>query len=254
MELDWTTFALEILNFLVLVWILTRLLYRPVMKTIAERKAEVQNTLSEADRLRKEAQALQEQYEHRQADWRQEAERVRSRMLEEVSAERARLMADLQVSLQQERDKARALEERRLSDLQRQVEEAAVTQGGEFAAKLLARLASPDLEAKLVDVVIEDLRRLPEERREAIRTAYAKGGSAIVATSAHVLDQSHRDALAEAIHSLLGHPVSFEWREDPSVLAGVRLSLGPWMLGANLQDELRFFSDSLRLVSPTHAS
>ena len=39
MELDWTTFVLEVINFLVLVWILRRYLYRPVLNTLAARKA-----------------------------------------------------------------------------------------------------------------------------------------------------------------------------------------------------------------------
>jgi F-type H+-transporting ATPase subunit b len=253
-ELDWTTFALEIVNFLVLVWLLTRLLYRPVLNAITERKAEVQNSLSEADRLRNEAQALREQYEHRQADWRQEKDRMRTQMLEEVNAERARLLAGLQSALQQERDKAGALEERRLSELRHQVEDAAVTQGGLFAAKLLARLAGPELETKLLEVVIEDLRRLPDERQQIIRTACAKGNAPVIVSSAYVLSQPQRETVTEAVQSLLGRSVSFEWREDAHLLAGLRLSLGPWMVGANLQDELQFFSENLRPVSPAHAS
>ena len=48
MELDWTTFALEIINFLVLVWMLKRFLYRPVLATLAERRAGIERTLAEA--------------------------------------------------------------------------------------------------------------------------------------------------------------------------------------------------------------
>jgi F-type H+-transporting ATPase subunit b len=252
--MDWTTFALEIMNFLVLVWLLKRLLYKPVLNAIAERKANVQNTLSEADKLRKEAQTLREEYEHRQADWGQEKETVRSRMLEEVNAERVRLLAGLQSSLQQEREKARALEERHLIDLTHHVEDAAIAQGGLFAARLLARVASPELEARLVEVVIEDLDRLPEERRQAIRAGCASGDAPVIVSSAHALSHRQRESLTEAVQSLLGRKVSCEWREDAQLLAGIRLNLGPWMLGANLQDELKFFSETLRPVSPTHAS
>ena len=37
MELDWSTFALEIINFLALLWILKRFLYRPILAVVAER-------------------------------------------------------------------------------------------------------------------------------------------------------------------------------------------------------------------------
>jgi F-type H+-transporting ATPase subunit b len=253
-ELDWTTFALEILNFLVLVWILKRLLYKPILKVIAERKAEIQKTLSDADTLRKEAQALREQYENRQVQWNREKETVRNRMVEEVNAEKARLLASLQNSLEQEREKARALEERRRTELTQRAEDAAIAQGGRFAARLLARLASAELEDKLVEVLVEDLRQIPDERRQAIRTACAKTDGPAIVTSAYLLSQSQRTSLLEAIQSFLGQSISCEWREDRDLMAGIRLSLGPWMLGANLQDELRVFSEAVQSVGASHAS
>lgn len=254
MELDWTTFGLEILNFLVLVWVLKRLLYKPVLKVIADRRAEIENRLSEANTLRKDAQALREQYENRQAEWSREKEMVWHRMVEEVSAEKTRLLAALQHSLEQEREKARALEVQRLADLTRQAEDAAIAQGGRFAARLLGRLAGAELEAKLVEVLLEDLHRIPDERRDAIRTACAKADVSAIVTSAHVLSQSHRTSLLEALQSLLGQPISCEWREDEDLMAGIRLSLGPWMLGANLQDELKAFSEAAPFASVSHAS
>ncbi len=254
MKVDWTTLALEILNFLVLVWILKRLLYQPILKVIADRKAEIQKTLSNAETLQKEAQALREQYENRQVEWNQEKETVRDRLMEEVNAERVRLLAGLQVSLEHEREKAKALEERRRTELTQQAEDAAIAQGGRFAARLLARLASAELEAKLVEVLVEDLRRIPDDRRQAIRSACVKGDVPAIITSAYQLSQSQRTSLLEAIQSFLGQSIFCEWREDRDLMAGIRLSLGPWMLGANLQDELRAFSEAAQAVGTSHAS
>lgn len=254
MELDWTTFALEILNFLVLVWVLKRLLYKPILKVIADRKAEIQNRLSEADTLRKDAQALREQYENRQIEWNREKETVRNRMVEEVNVERGQLLAALQDSLEEEREKARALNERRLADLTRQAENAAIAQGGRFAARLLARLASADLEARLIEIMIEDLSQTSDERRQAIRAACATGEATVIVTSAHVLNQAQRRSLLDAVESLLGRSMSCEWREEKGLLAGIRLSLGPWVLGANLQDELKAFAETAQATSTAHAS
>ena len=254
MELHWTTFALELLNFLVLVWVLKRLLYKPILNVIAERKAEIQNTLSTAETLRREAQALREQYENRQVEWNREKETVRNRMMEEVNAEKAGLLAALQYSLEQEREKAGALEERRLTDLTRQAENAAIAQGGQFAARLLARLASAELEAKLVEVMLEDLSRIPGEQLQTIRAACATGEVPVIVTSAHGLSQPQRKSLLEALESLLGRSLACEWREDQGLMAGIRLSLGPWVLGANLHDELKAFAETAQSVSATHAS
>ena len=92
MELNWTTFILELVNFVVLIWILNRFLYRPVMNVIAQRKAAIQKTLSEAETTRSDAQALQSQYENRLTEWEQEREKARAQLRDEISAERNRLL------------------------------------------------------------------------------------------------------------------------------------------------------------------
>ena len=52
MELNWSTFILEIINFLVLIWILKRFLYKPVLDVIARRRAGIEKTLSDAREMR----------------------------------------------------------------------------------------------------------------------------------------------------------------------------------------------------------
>jgi F-type H+-transporting ATPase subunit b len=244
MELNWSTFALEILNFLVLVWILKRFLYKPVLNVIAQRRALIEQARSESERLKSEAQSLRERYESRLADWEREKEKARTELLDEIGGERVRLQDGLRASLEQEREKARALQERRISDLARQAEETAIALGGQFVARLLSRLVAPDLETRLVGLALEDLRGLPEEQRQAIRDACSKVEETIRVTSAFPLDQARRGALAAGLQQLVGRAVCIEWLEDSTLLAGVRISIGPWVLRANLLDELQFFVES----------
>jgi F-type H+-transporting ATPase subunit b len=243
-ELDWTTFILEIINFLVLLWLLKRLLYKPVLNVIARRKAEIEKRVADSLALRQEAESLRAQYERRIIEWEQERTAARSRLLEDIGMERARLTAALRASLDQERDKQRALEERRLNELAGQAEETAVAQGVKFATLLLSRLASAELEAQLVRVLLEDLHKLPEAQRTAIRSAASETAMPITVTSAYPLMQAGRNRLTEFFAELLGRPASFVWRQDPELKAGVRLSLGFWVLSATLQDELRFFREA----------
>ena len=88
MEFDWTTFALEIINFLVLVWILQRFLYKPVTSAIAERKAGIEKTLADAQAVQAEAESLKRQYENRMANWEHEKAQARVQLLQEMDAER----------------------------------------------------------------------------------------------------------------------------------------------------------------------
>ena len=246
MELNWTTFILEAINFLVLVWILKRFLYKPVVNAIAQRKAAIDQTLSDAKARQADAKALEEQYSNRMAEWEQEKQKLRSSVVEEVNAQRARLLAALEGSLDQERQKARVLEERRLKELRKTAEQEGIAKGVKFTARLLRRCASQELEEKLVGLVLQDLPNLPKEQLQAIRAASHERGWRIKTTSAFPLSEPQRSAITHTLKDVTQDGASVEFQEDRDLLAGLRISFGPWIVRANLQDELEFFSDAVR--------
>lgn len=243
MEFNWTTFLLEIINFVVLVWILQRFLYKPVTKVIAERKAGVEKTLADAKAVETAAQVLKQQYENRMSDWEHEKIQARTQLAREMETERARMMAALNVVLEQEREKARVLEQRHALDLRRKLEAAAFENGGQFVARLLSRVASPGLEEKIGEMLLQDLPRLAEKDLQPLRAACRKGDAKIKITSGYPLGEEQRSHLVQALSGLAGQPVACEFEHDPDLIAGLRISIGPWMLHSNLRDELRFFAE-----------
>jgi F-type H+-transporting ATPase subunit b len=242
-ELNWTTFILEAVNFLVLVWILKRFLYKPVLAAIAQRKAAIDKTLSDAQARQADAQALERQFQNRLAEWEREKEGLRTAFLEEVSQQRAQMMAALENSLAKERERARVLEERRLKELQDKAEIEGMATGLKFTARLLARLASPDLEKRLVDLALEDLALQPRERLEAIRAACEKPDCRARVVTCFPLPEPGREVIAEKLREMMKNGLTVEFAEDSRLLAGLRIGIGAWVLRANLQDELGSFAD-----------
>ena len=244
MELDWTTFALEIANFLVLVWILRRFLYKPVMNAIAERKAAIEKTLADARMVEATAQSLKQQYENRMADWEDEKAQAQTQLAKELEAERVRLKNALQASLEQERDRDRALEQRRAMELRHGLEEAALAEGGRFAARLLSRIACAELEEKIRGLLIEELPHLGDAELQSLRVACQDTDAKIRITSRYALGEEQRSLLAQALGRVAAKPVVCEFGRDPELIAGLRISIGPWVLRCNLQDELKFFAET----------
>ena len=249
MQLDWSTFILEILNFLILIWILKRFLYKPILTMIAERKAAIEQTLATSERTQKEAQALREQYEHRQADWQREKETARAQLLEELTTERNRLMAELQASLDHERERTAAVAQQRADEMARKAEETALTHGAQFAARLLTRVAGPELERSIVVFAFEEVRDLPENRRQAIRASLPQDAVRAEVVTAYPLIPTQRAALSEILQRMIAPSLGCEYREDRSLVAGIRVSIGDWVLEANLHEELEFFAQAA-----THAN
>lgn len=244
MEIDWVTFTLEIVNFLILVWILQRFLYKPILQTIARRKAAIEKTLADAKSLHREAEDMEQRYRDRLAVWEEEKARLRVQAEGEVAAERARRMTALERLLAQEKEKHQALERRQWDDQRKQLEQEALVQGADFAARLLARLAAPELEKRLLRMVLEDLPQHAGDIAKEIHQVHANGEVPVNVASAFPLAEIERRDLEQGLRAVIGAKYSATYSVDPQLQAGLRIGIGPWVLRANLQDELKFFAET----------
>jgi F-type H+-transporting ATPase subunit b len=243
LTLDWTTFALEVVNFLILLWLLQRFLYRPIAASVARRRAEIDRELAAGRDASTAAAALKQQYEGRLADWEREKAEARTRLSTDLQAERARQMQALSGELERERTRREAAQTHERDSRESSLRQAARRDAAAFAANLLGRMADAVLEAKIVALAAEDLERLPANRREALDGAAV--GEGAVARVWSAFGSGDHERLASAIRSLAGHPVSLSHATDTSLIAGVRIELGAWVLAANLRDELAFFAEAL---------
>ncbi len=243
--LDWTTFALEIVNFLVLLWLLRRFLYRPLSAAIARRRAQIEQTLREGREAKAQAEALERQYQGRLEAWEREKAGARAAFARDLDQERARRLSELATAMDHERVRREAAAARDAEQRRREMEHLALHQGSAFAARLVSRLAGPELEAKIVDLAISQLPRLSGESRGALHAAANRSGSgSIVVKSAFPLAESQREQLAHALAEAAGAQLSCSFASDPDLVAGVRIELGAWVLAANLRDELSAFAES----------
>ena len=248
MELNWTTFILEMVNFLVLVWILKRFLYQPVLKVIAERQARIQAGLEQARQSQQQADQVRSQYENRLAEWQAEKQAAREALQREQEVQRKQALDELQASLDAAQEKTRVVEERRLRELQEHQERDALELGARFAARLLERLAGPELEEHILQLMGEQLSDLPQEQVAALQRALQGNHRRIRVTSAFPMPHAQRQSLEQILERHLGEEMSCDYQEEPDLIAGVRITLGDWLLDANLRHELRAFLDTAREI------
>ncbi len=245
MELNWSTFLLEIVNFLLLVWILKHFFYRPVQAAIERRRRAIAATTERAAAVRKEAEALQAQYEGRLRDWEAERQQAREGMQRELNAERTRQLSNLEGELAREREKSEVLDQRRREEAQESLEKQAIAQGGSFAARLLRHFADEGLQEHLLGMLVAELPALPAERLETLKNRAGAGFSPKVKiSSAFPLSEEQRRLLAENLDPLLAGTLPYEYRVDQGLIAGLAVTIGPLVLRANIRDELQLFTEA----------
>ena len=243
MEFNLSTFVLEIINFLILVWILQRLFYRPLLEVIAKRKQTIDQSLADAKTMQQQAQEQRSLYENRQKLWEQEKQAALAALRQQLESERRMQLERLNADLDQERQKAKVTLSRQQQELQQQAEKQALQNGARFAGMLLQQSASPELEARLCALLIDHLTTLPEACRLCLQMLGTKKSVPIKITSAYPLTIDLQQQLELKLGSLITSQINFQYHQDAELIAGLRIDIGAWVLNANLQHELIGFAE-----------
>lgn len=239
MEFSWSTFLLEILNFLVLVWILKHFLFKPVMSVITQRQANIDNQLAESQRLNDESSSLKEEYENRLANWERECQLARKELGKEIEAERASRLEQLTQSIEQEKQKAEVAESRQRSEAIREGELQALQQSARFATSILSKASGPELESRLLSILLEDLAALSDEDAANLLLQWGGAPEVIEVCSAYPIPDNQRKDLERALKIVSRLSVPVHYNEAPELLAGLRITIGAWHLHANVRDDLK---------------
>ncbi len=243
MEFSLSTFVLEIINFLILIWILQRLFYKPLLAVIDRRKQHIDQSLADAKKLHQEADELRGLYENRQKLWMQEKRAALNALHQQIEAERSVQMDRLHVELEQERQKAKVSLTRLQQELQQQAEKQALQNGARFAGLLLQQAAGPELETRLFAMLIDHIEVLPEACNLYLQMLEQKKTVAIKVASAYPFSTELRQQLEQKLGSLINTSTAFKYYQDSSLIAGVRIDIGAWVLHANLKHELAGFAE-----------
>ena len=244
MNLDATTFALEILNFAVLLWLLRRFLFKPVQAALAARAQAEQaqrDTLSARQQdLDARAQALTTQ-EAAQAAQREAA---RQAMAQEIATLRSQRLAALDAELRAEREKAQARLQREASARQEKADRQLQARAAGFVGNYLKRLASPALEAALVDLFLADLAAQAPALAPALRTPASEPPTV---SSAFALPEAAQARIRAGLAAVLGQDVAPRWALEPDLLAGLSVHLPGHQLETSLRRGIDAFQ---RLEAP----
>src|SRR6202167_5334561 len=94
MLIDWFTISAQALNFLILVWLMNRYLYKPILNAIDAREKRIATELADADAKKAEAQKERDEFRHKNEEFDQQRATLLSNATDEAKAERQRLLDD----------------------------------------------------------------------------------------------------------------------------------------------------------------
>lgn len=232
MRIDWFTFVAQILNFVILVFLLKRFLYQPVLGAIARREEGIRSRLEEAQRREEAAESegrrlreRHEELESKRTELLNEAEREAEERRRELAAETrlhaTKVREDWRASLQRQRDTF-------LEELRRRVGRETYT----LASRVLRDLADAELEDRAIAVFLQRVRALVGDERDEFLRALERSGGRIVISSAFAMTPERRLDIEGAIRDWAdSSDAELHFEEDHELALGVEMRAGDRMVG-----------------------
>ena len=240
MLIDWFTVAAQLLNFIVLVWLMKRFLYKPVLDAIAAREQKIAAELADAAAMKVEAQRQREEFDRKnQAFDEQHAELLRQ-ATDEAKVERERLQNAAREAVDVASARwAKALQ-RDVQHLHAEIARQARQQVFDISRRVLDDLAAASLEGRACEVFVQRLQAMEGPTLAAMSDALesVSDSEPALLRSAFELPAPQGAAIQAALDRVFGRPIPLAFETAPELVCGIELSAQGQKLAWSIADYL----------------
>jgi len=238
MLIDWFTVGAQALNFVILVWLMKRFLYKPILDAIDARETRIAAELADAAAKKTEAQMERDEFQHRNEELDRQRAALLSKAADEAEAERQRL-------LDEARKAADALSARRQETLDNDAHGLSEAIGRRaqqevfaIARKALTDLATTSLEERLGEVFIRRLRTMDGQAKERFGKALSTASEPALVRSAFDLPAEQRAAVQKALNETFSADIGLRFEVAPDLVSGVELTTNGQKVAWSIADYL----------------
>jgi F-type H+-transporting ATPase subunit b len=238
MLVDWFTVAAQALNFLILVWLMKRFLYKPILNAIDEREKRIAAELADASAKEAAAQKERDAFQLRNEEFDKQRAAMMSKATDEAQAERARLLDEARKAA----DALAATRREALEDEQRELHQAISlrTQQEVFAIsrKVLADLAGTAVEERFCAVFVDRLRQLDGKAKQELGEALKSSSDPATVRSVMELPAEQRSAIQNALNEVFSAEIQVQFETAPSLIGGIELAANGQKVSWSVSDYL----------------
>jgi len=253
MLIDWFTVGAQVINFLILVWLMKRYLYQPILHAIDAREKRIAAVLSDADSKKAEAAKERDEFKHKNERIDQQRAELLRKAGEEASAEGQRLLdAARQAAdaLSTKRQNALAREQQSLKEtVTRRTREEVFA----IARKTLADLADVTLEERMTGAFAHRLRALNGEEKDSLDTALNESVDPAVVRSAFALPREQRAAIKQTLNEIFSAEIRLDFVTAPDLISGIELTASGQKIAWSIADYLCSMEECIGELTQTQA-
>lgn len=238
MLIDWFTVSAQTLNFLILVWLMKRFLYQPILNAIDAREKLIEKELKDAEVKQSEAEQERDTFMKKNAEFDQQQTASLSQAKEEVKIERERLMKEAKDAadlLSVKRHEALKVD---IKNLSQSIHDRAKQEVFTVVRKTLSDLATVSLEERIGEVFTRRLHEMDDHSKETMQKALKTSSSSAVIRSTFELPMNQREAIQNALNETFLADIPINYETSPDLISGIELIANGQRLAWSIDDYL----------------
>jgi len=254
MLIDWFTVGAQIVNFLILVWLLKRFLYKPILDAIDAREKRIAAELADADTKKADAQKERTAFEDKNKAFDLQRIGLLGKAADEAKAERERLIDQAKKDAESLRvTHADALRGDQIR-LGGEIALLAEREVFAIARKALADLATVSLEERVGEVFTRRLRELDPKDKALLGDALKNSSQPALVRSAFDLPPDQKAAIQNALNETFSAVVRIKFEDSQEVICGIELTANgqkvAWSISSYLAELSKKVSDLVDVQAP----
>jgi len=238
MIIDWFTVVAQAVNFLILVWLLRRFLYQPVLAAIDAREARIAGQLADAAGKKQESEAIRDDFRAKSDAFEQQRSELLRRATDEANAERQRLLDAARKDSEILSLKLTDAVTNERDELNREIVRRTQEEVFAVARKTLADLAGTTLEERMTEVFIRKLGDMPREQKARLAALPRKSAVSALLRSAFDLPSATRAVLEAAVRECVGADTILVFQILPRLVCGIELQVDGQKIAWSVADYL----------------
>jgi len=229
MLIDWFTVVAQAINFLVLVYLMSRFLYKPILAAIDERELIITTKVNKAEQMEVAADKIKDELNKKINDFNNQKQKRYSDMNIEIDSARVKLLDETREEVEVSRIKWRNNLNAEVAQFQQNFILETHREALTLANKTLHDLADIQLESHFVKVFVKKLTNLAPEKREELKEEFKGNLKAPIKdaliNSAYELTSLQIKAIRDALNESLETEVDFRVNVKPQITCGIELLL-----------------------------
>ncbi len=238
MLIDWFTVGAQLLNFLVLAWLLKRFLYRPILDALDAREQRIAAELADADAKRAEADQEREEFRQKNEAFDRQRSALLSQVTDEAKAERQRLLDEARQAVDTLRAKRMETLANDTHNLNQAISRRTQQEVFAIARKALSDLATTSLEERMGEVFLRRLRALDDQVKEGFATSLKTATGPALVRSAFDLPAEQRAAIQNALNETFSAEIRVKFETAPDLVSGIELTTNGQKVAWSIADYL----------------